>query len=137
MLLILSLLATALAAPKNIPLSTEDLAATNDGLKALVDKINTDLPTLAVSNHFDPLPHVAYGSANGDVNLGVCTAGAEIGYHLKNLVGLKTLKVSELDITSGEQDDKTELLTFVVKGAINPVSLKVDAVGVIGFDSLT
>ena len=133
MLLIFSLLATALAAPKNIPLSTEDLAATNDGLKALVDKINTDLPTLAVSKNLDPVPHVAFGSYKGNVNLGVCTAGAEIGYHLKNLVGLKTLKVSELDITSGEQDDKTELLTFVVKGAIKPVSLKVDAEGTAGY----
>ena len=67
-------------------------------------KVNSEIQEAIKNNHLDPWGQVAHGTANlGSVNLGVCNAEARANYHVKNMTGLSSLNIDQLEIKSVQQ----------------------------------
>ncbi|VAW70646.1 hypothetical protein MNBD_GAMMA09-3626 [hydrothermal vent metagenome] len=74
----------------------------NEIIKKNLPAINSKIQEGIRQRHLDPMHHVASGDEGlGHINLGICTAFAKAGYHVKDLTGLSSLSISSLVIVNG------------------------------------
>lgn len=126
------LLASCFALPAIVPVSDEDIVATNNALATVLVKANADLPVLIKDKGLDPIASsISQGKTQTGtpINLFFCNATASAEYELKNLVGLSSLRVELLRALSGEVEDVSGILKFALSGNTAPVDLSIDLIG--------
>lgn len=80
----------------------------NTLIKGMLPTLDAALPAIIDSAHLDPYATVTSGRESaGKVNLGICEATAYADYAVKNLVGLKGLQFTGIDLTSVNADKTT------------------------------
>lgn len=76
----------------------------NSIIESMLPKINSVIQGVVKSNHLDPWGQVAHGTDNlGSIDLGPCNASAIANYNIKNMIGLSSLNIDQLEITSVQQ----------------------------------
>lgn len=86
----------------------------NSLIKQLLPEIDAEIPSLIESVHLDPMASVTSGKADaGSVNLGICHATAYAEYSVTNLVGLKGLRFTDLQLTAVTAENETIVATGV------------------------
>lgn len=73
----------------------------NDLIQNQIPTLNSSVERTIKSQGLDPIQAVYSGSSNlGTVNMGICSADANANYHLENLEGLSSLRISNMVVTS-------------------------------------
>lgn len=132
---LLLLASLVLAAP--VPIIEFDptsLGYLNLYLEHFTKIMNERIPSYSISEKFDPIQVLDSGSIKSTVDLGVCNADAEIGFTLKNLVGLKNFRFAEFKMLSGgffdDGDERGFRTTDSLKGL--PTNVTVEIEGFVG-----
>lgn len=65
-------------------------------LAAIIAPLNNALPDILKSAGMDPYKDVTSGESGPHIDLGICTAKAEVFYHIREITGLSNLKINKI-----------------------------------------